>query len=328
MKNSCLFMLALLFGLGGFYYWYLSGTELHDKWWIGPLLSLSVVSFFGNLQGIYFAIRQKMAAGRPETQWKDGEFVGCSGRVQALSAPIEAPFSGKKAVIVEYELKRVVRSGDSDSKVKCINGMLMTPCAVQTKRRSVKLVGFPLMANMTPEILSDETCYQNAARYILNTKFEELPANPIAIIKKLGELLADEDGDLKADFKDKKFYLDQAFDEEWENEDKPEGAEIVPVDPAARQENVYKALIGDSYDLEENTIEQGQEVTVFGTYRANRQAIDIGSGLKNLQHTIQKGKLEEVIFKNLRKSIIFTIIFGGICIYSHIYVARLVGFNI
>ena len=334
MKNSCLFLFAVLFGLGFYYYSYLSGTSLSDKWWIGPLLSLSVVIFLANLQGIYFAVRQKIVSGRPETQWKDGQLVGFSGRIQSTGDPIEAPFSGTRSVMVEYEMSQTFRDSDnSSSKTRYIHGMLMSPCAVQTRRRAVKIVGFPLLANMHPKSQTDESCYRNAAKFILNTKFEEISGNPMAIIKRMSEILADDDGDVRANFKEKRFTLDtdmtvlEDFESDETTINPPVNTENLSPE-AAKEEELYRVLLDHAYDLNETRIDQGEEVTVFGTYKAAKQAVDIGSGLKNLQHTIQPGKIEAVIYKNMVKSLILSAVFGAITFFAHKYVAQLIGLEL
>ncbi len=322
MKNTCLFLLAVLFGLGIFYYSYLSGTELKNSWWIGPLLALSVVLFLSNLQGVYFAIRQKILSGKNESQWKDGDLIALSGRVQAIGDPLIAPFSERRAVMVEYSVKYTTQSSSDSSSsttTKTLDGMLMTPCIIQTSRRSVRIIGFPIFANIHPQIFSDESHYRNAVKYILSNKFEEMPANPLKILSQLNEILADDDGDLKANFRNKNFDLD-ILNESDDGENTASTSEI--------EESLYQTLISKPYDLEETCVENTAQVTIFGTYRAAKQAVDIGSGLKNIQHAIHLGKIEDVIRKNLIKSFIFTLIFGGISAAAHFYVAKLLGFSI
>ena len=201
----------------------------------------------------------------------------------------------------------------------------MTPCTVQAKHRAVKLIGFPLMANLQSDVLTDKTCYENAARFIANTTFEELPSNPLSVIKKMTDLLADDDGDLKANFREKNFHIDEVMQEYQD-----EHADADPVSeenqPAkAKEENILNFLYSRNHDLQETRIDHGSEVTVFGTYVAAKQAVNIGSGLKNLQHSIQPGKIDAVIGKNFTKAIIATVIFAAISGFAHYYVAKLIG---
>lgn len=323
MKSTCLFYLGLLLGLTVFYGYHLSGTELGTMWWIGFLLALAVAGFIGNLHGLYFAIRQKISAKKPVSQWRDGDFIVVGGRVQA-TRPLIAPFSGREAVIVEYDVQRTISKGDSKVSRSDFSGMLMTPCTVQTRRGAVKLVGFPLLATTLPDRLEEESHFRNAAHYLAGANFEAKGSNPLKIIKQLNEALKDDDGDVNVNTKDDDaFSLVPEQTEEFKEtiHDTQSLMQLPSQDRTAEEQHIYEQLTTRGYWLEETIIPQGAEVSVFGTYRANRQAIDIGSGMQNLQHAIRLGELNQVIAKNFRNAFIGTVIFAAITFYSHLYVA-------
>ncbi|GEM_PF-5113979 len=64
----------------------------------------------------------------------------------------------------------------------------------------------------------------------------------------------------------------------------------------------------ESYQLVETVVPQGEEVTVFGTFSAKDNTLDIG-GI-SFNHSIQIGKGEAVVSRNLRFSIWLTVFFG------------------
>lgn len=339
MKKSCFLLLAAL--IAGFvgYYFLLRGTELDGKLWIPGLFGLGVALIFGNLQGLFLAISQRSASSKPQNQWRDGDFVAVSGRIQTLRSPIVAPFSGEAAAIVEYDVKT---GGDSQGTSKSIgdySGFLMAPCAIQTMQGSVRVVGYPLLTDLPEDIYDDEASFLRAAEYLSKCNFKEKASNPLTLLKQLNEVLEDDDGDLKVDFcaKGATIHIQGALpeitkpmvspDDDESDEDDGEGddREYASLSP---NERIAARLADSGYFLEETIIKNGAEVTAFGTYRLNKQAVDVGSGLKNISHTLKLGTVASVTGKTIRQSLIGLVIFGGMFLAGNWYVLRLIGIEI
>ena len=266
------------------------------------MLALGLTLTIANIQGIIQAIRRSNASKRLPRDWKDGQLVGVCGRIQALRDSVKAPFSGKDAVLVEYDIKYVVRTNKNSShSVNDISGWLMTPCNVSTQRGQVRLLGFPLLSNMISSQPASGESYKKAAEFIASTEFKEMPGNPISAIREFVKVLKDDDGDVIVNYK------------------KP-GA-LDSKDP----EEILKELEVGSYILEEKVVPQGAEVTVFGTYNKLKQALDIGSGFSNLDHTLELDKIENVVRRNYTHSILGSLFFGGITAAGHYYVAYSLG---
>ncbi|RIL12559.1 MAG: hypothetical protein DCC75_00225, partial [Proteobacteria bacterium] len=173
MKKGCLILLLIWIVLSALYYQVLQGTELADQIWVPILYGLSGVLVIANLQGLRMVFGMRSAAKRAPHEWKAGSLVGFSGRIQAVSKALIAPFSGKEAVIIEYEIERRVGSGKSTSMQNHFMGFLMTPCTVYSARGPVRLIGFPLLAQIHPAS-DDPYSYEKAARYLAAAKFKEL----------------------------------------------------------------------------------------------------------------------------------------------------------
>ena len=338
MKVGCIVCLVIFAGSWFGYFVFLGTTPLAGKSWLPPLLAFSLMIVVFNLWGVLLALKQKVASRKSPNEWRDGELVGICGAVSS-SRPLTAPFSGKPASIVEYEISKTTSSGDSTQKRKECFGFMMTPTSVQGMRGSARIIGFPMFAHIKGESVTGEAAYQNAGAFLMQHDFKPEPGNPLKILSEINAVLSDDDGVVDAHFGDvtlKECVLagdydpeeldrvtdtDDGIDDIPPDEDFPEQ----PIDTEAAAKRLGERLYTSGYDLTETIVAPGQTVTVFGTYRASKQAIDIGSGIANLTHTIQRGEMSSVIGKNLRKSFIALIVWGAIAAAGHWYVGKMVG---
>lgn len=309
MKKSCLFILFVWIAVALGYIQLFKGTELETLYWIPVLFGLAAAMIVGNIQGVFLALKQRKAAATPFGQWKDGDFVVVSGRISAIRTPIAAPFSGTSSCVVEYEVKL------GDTPGGYYSGFLMAPSAVMTNQGSVRLVGFPMLVEIPKETYRDTASYKRAGEYFANCKFEKKDGNPLKLISQLSAVLSDDDGEVKADFYDKKMSLHV----------------LEEVDPGEEKitlaEQIHIGLEGGGYDLEEIVIKNGDEVTASGTYRQAKQAIDIGSGIKNLTHSLKLGTVAYSTASMLRNSLVTLIIIGGIFVAANWFVLKQIGMD-
>ena len=311
MKAGCLFIIALMVGAYFGYRQLLLGTELEDQYWLPIVLAVVAAFVVANIQGIFIAINQRSALDKPRGSWKDGELVGVSGRIQAVRSPIITPFSKTPAVIAEYEIKYRTH-GENSSDEGAYSGFLMSPCQVSSTQGSVKLVGFPIMTEISPVDLSEqEQACEAAGAYLAACTFDERATNPIEAIKQLNAVLSDEDGEIRSDYSLKKREIHLNDDGERDT-----------------AENIAARLLDSSYLLTETFIPNGAQVTAFGSYRAARQVLDIGSGLSNLSHGIKLGTAAEVTGRALRRSIIMSVFFLAAFTAGNYYVLKLIGYEI
>lgn len=286
MKMGCLAVLLTMAGAFAAYHQIIAGTSLEDKWWIAALLALAAGMIVGNFHGLLLALRQKRASGKQRSEWQDGDLVVVSGRMQSLRSPMVSPFSATPCVIVEYDIKT---AGEDGPGVAEYNGFMMSSCSVLSTQGSVNVVGFPLLAKVPPHACVEDSDYQRAAEFLKKTTFKDKPSNPLTLLKQLNEVLAKNDGEIQAHFADSKSLVDTRFD----------------------ATEIAAELINRGMNLEETLIQNGAEVTISGTYRANRQAIEIGGGLSNLSNTLELGTASSVTGKNIRQCLIWLIVVGG-----------------
>lgn len=305
MKKGCLLLLFVWVAVAAGYYYLFQGTEYAHAWWGPVLFGLGAAMIVGNIHGIILALQQKSAANRPITQWKDGQFVVISGRIAPTRTPINAPFSGIPSCIVEYTLKYGDNPGGD------YMGFLMTPSTITSTQGAVKIVGFPMLAEISSSTYIDDTACKRAGEYFAQCTFKEKSSNPITLISQLNEVLSDDDGIVKVDFADKKASI-----------------HIDPMeDGSTAAEGIANRLMDSGYSLEETIIEVGAEVTACGTYRQSKQAVDIGSGLKNISHSLKIGSAAQTTGGLLKQSVITLIIISAIFVGANWLVLPQIGID-
>lgn len=300
MKFGCLLLLITLGGVFAGYSKLLQESEFKDQWWIPGLLAFFAAMIVGSAHGLVIALKQKRASTKQRSEWNDGDLVVVSGNIQSLRSPIVAPFSGRACCILEYEIKLA----DTESAVVPeYHGFMMSPCTIVTTQGGINLVGFPLLTKIASEDCIEDSCFSRAGEFIKNTKFQERESNPIALIKQLNEVITRLEGDIQAHFRVKSPSI--------------EVEEISATD-------ITNELREIGLRIQETLIPPGAEVTVFGTYLANKQAIDIGGGLSNLNHKLELGKVGTVTGADIRKSLIGVLIAGAIfCAGNYFLLERL-----
>ena len=353
MNKGCLFLIGLWAALSAFWFYALRSTVLADAWWVPILLALSATIVCGNILGLGMVLRQRRASTRPRNEWRDGDLVCVSGRMQASGPTVEAPFSGTSAVIVEYDIKR--RGGSSDSNPQSeFKGMMMVACGVQSDRGLIPLVGFPLLAHIGEREVVGDGVFDRAASHLLRTKFDDIPKNPLEHLSQLNAVLSDEDGVVEVHYKDRNVSVDDLLfsgpydssdddsdsNDDEVDEDENDNADAVstgavplhsaastPEDVAGRTASVSRAMLDRGYSLMETVVPDGAEVTVTGTFRGNRQAIDVGAGLKNLHHQMHLGGKGKVLGKQLSKSLASLVFWTFVFLAGHAGLIRALGMD-
>ncbi len=312
MKAGCLFLLAVMAGAYFGYQQLLAPTALGDKWWVPALLALGAGMFIGNIQGVFLALKQRAASNKPRSEWKDGDLVTFSGRIQSSRSPVIAPFSNTQGALVEYR----IRDFQDESNGVNFCGFMMNRCTVQTLQGAVNLIGYPLLQRDQYEVLDSEEEVGRAAEFLQKTTFKELSGNPLSLIPELNKMLSDKDGEVAAHFRKAGTDLLDPMTEEERNDEEP---------AKDRTELITRRIDEDTYFLEEFVLKNGTEVTACGTFHANRQAVDIGAGLKTLSHSLRLGTAAEVTGSTLRQAVVGTIIFAAIFIAGNYFVLKEIG---
>ena len=114
------------------------------------------------------------------------------GPVRPLGAPLEGPFTGRPCVAYEYDVKR---PGAAESEFA---GVALAPCAIDTPRGSVRVLGWTVL-DQFPRETSSAIDRGRGAAYLETAAFERLGLT--SLIPVLSELLADDDGSIRKDFR-------------------------------------------------------------------------------------------------------------------------------
>jgi len=210
MKRGCFLSLLILGACIGTYWYLLHGhIEPPVFYWAVGIASFFMWISAGALQTAGMAARdasrvsgQSEFAGYSGEQYADGETITVVGRTRAVSQPLRAPFSGLPAVLYSYEIEHYSARGNDSSTMKDYSGFALAPTSIDTTRGSVLLLGFPLLQGFPKNWPDTDEARKNAAAYIATTQFSDMKGfHPGAIYHEIRDLLTDDDGQLRKDWR-------------------------------------------------------------------------------------------------------------------------------
>lgn len=196
MKKSCGLLLLVWAVLAGAY-GYVAWSKVHEllpSAMIGVLggtfAGVLVSSFIGLFTGgsDRAALKRALAGEAPA----DGRLEAASGKIRPLGAPLYGPFTGRPCVAYEYDVKNP-DGGRSD-----FAGVGLTPCEVGSPRGPARLLGWAVLDQFGGASPGEI----DAQRGISHLKASHLePLGLTTMISVLGELMADDDGTIRKDFR-------------------------------------------------------------------------------------------------------------------------------
>ena len=331
MKKGCLFLLCLWIALSLAYHHLSRDTWLAEHWYIPVLVALSAVLFVANIMNLWISFAHQRAAARPPERWRDGELVGVSGRIQLIGAELLAPFSGEPAAVVEYEVKRTRRSSArrSATTVAEYQGWLMGPCAIFTLRGPVTLIGFPALGFFRERRL-EASAWRRAATYLASASIETPPPFP-GRLKFISERLPADSEMFRLNVADPEATLldDVSGVVEAGSDHAAEDQAHSPIQgaKAPSADGLFEHLTRQGYTLHERSVPNGGEVTAFGTWRAERRALDVG-GFTVLRHQLHPGDLGRVVTKRLRRAFFGMLFWGSTAACVHAWAGHEAGLPI
>jgi Ankyrin repeats (3 copies) len=135
-------------------------------------------------------------------QFEDDAIVTVVGHISAVGSSLRAPFSGNAAVLYSYDIDHISRTDDGASETKDYSGFALAPCAIDSPHGSVRIFGFPLLEGFPKKSYSTEDGRRNAAAYLEATPLKDMQGfHPGTIIHEIKELLTDDDGQFRKDWK-------------------------------------------------------------------------------------------------------------------------------
>jgi hypothetical protein len=123
---------------------------------------------------------------------RDGRLEAASGPIRPLEAPLAGPFTGRACVAYEYDVKP---PGGAQSEFA---GVALAPCAIDTPRGSVRVLGWTVL-DQFPRETGSAIDHARGAAYLETAPFERLGLT--SLVSVMSELLADDDGTIRKDFR-------------------------------------------------------------------------------------------------------------------------------
>jgi hypothetical protein len=304
--KGCLWLFLLMLGLAAGGYALLAYTPARGSIGLALLTAFLITLTLTTLWSVFLTVQQWRAL-QPPVTWKDGSLVGFSGRLSA-TAPLSAPASGVAAAIYEYSVsvrRGESRSADEDSgrrrppgthmSGEAFSGMAMAPCSVQGLGGSFRLIGFPLLAEVTPRYFDGAENLRRLAAHLLRSEPRPRIRGIREALAQLDALLNDEDGVVR-------------FDCQGTAE-----IDLTELRSGAAEEatEALANLLRDRYAVvEERVVPQGAEVTAFGRYRARDRTINVGGATRDLTHAVKLGAGHRVATKTVLQAVAMCAISG------------------
>ena len=196
MKKGCGIILAIWIALAGAYGYvaWQKTRQLFPSAVIALLGGTFASVFVAGFVGLFTGARDRAALRRAMNgeALQDGRLEAASGTIRPLDAPLDAPFTGRACVAYEYDVKppRVAQSEFA--------GVALAPCAIDTPRGPVRVLGWTVLDQFPRETGSaiDRT---RGAAYLEAAPFERIGLT--SLVPVLSELLADDDGSIRKDFR-------------------------------------------------------------------------------------------------------------------------------
>jgi hypothetical protein len=210
MKRGCFISLLILAACFGGYWYVLHGhVEPPAFWWATGVASFFMWISVSTLQGAVTSARDAMRVSSESSfggyggeQFEDDAIVTVVGHIRAVGSTLRAPFSGNAAVLYNYDIDHISRSDDGTSEAKDYSGFALAPCAIDSPHGSVRILGFPMLEGFPKKSYSTEEGRRNAAAYLEATPLKDMQGfHPGTIISEIKELLTDDDGQFRKDWK-------------------------------------------------------------------------------------------------------------------------------
>src|SRR3954452_1297000 len=210
MKRGCFISLLILGACFASYWYVLHGhVEPPAFWWATGVASFFMWISVSSLQGAFTTARDAMRVSSESSfggyggeQFEDDAIVTVVGHIRAVGSPLRAPFSGKSAVLYNYDIEHIAQAHDGTSEIKDYSGFALAPCAIDSPHGSVRILGFPMLEGFPKTSYDTAEGRKNAAAYLHATELKDMQGfHPGTIFHEVKELLTDDDGQFRKDWK-------------------------------------------------------------------------------------------------------------------------------
>lgn len=299
MWRGCLILIAVYAAV-----FYLEYQQIQSLPFAGPvaaLLALGLTLFLGSLQGLANAMGLRSQPQTDVSQWRDGEPIRVSGVLQPAGEALQAPISDRAAVFCSYSGRTPENDfGAVNREPPYWRGIMAAPCVLRAHVAKLAVLGIPSLSEVPRTEFHGRQHYPRAAHHLATTAWEVAPAIAKVPLAELGEMFS-------------------------------KGAAGLPphlINVAALER--LQMQIGRSSEAEllaqletrewrfaERVVPPGSEVTLVGHFRASPPAIDINYGVKTPEHALYLGAAGKTAAGQLRTTLIFIVILGGLTAAAH-----------
>jgi hypothetical protein len=202
MWRGC-FLSLLLYGalVAGYHYWFSQQFDAPGTWIAAGVVGMLTFFCIGALLNARTASRDLslISAAVHGLPPADGRVVAACGTIEPLGEPVEAPLSGRKCVLCEYDIASQRRDPSQknakQSSAKDFTGFLMNPCVIRGAAGDIRLLGFPDLAAFSETRLHDVLSAARAREFLATTEFEDKSGLKfLGVLSALAEVWCDDDG--------------------------------------------------------------------------------------------------------------------------------------
>ncbi|MEE4135525.1 MAG: hypothetical protein V2I32_05560 [Desulforhopalus sp.] len=300
MHKGCLILPAVFAAV----YWLerlaVDRLELPHAWIPAVVLAIGVTLLLGSFQGVAQAWQTKTTPETNPRSWQDGQTVRLGGVLRATGRVLQAPFSGREAVVLWYEATaQHWQEGNRQSRPS-FRGIDLVPCVLESAAGRFALTGVPRLRDIPEEEFSGEGHLERAASHLVHSEWR---AAPDFLAVNAHEAMATFSGDAAS----LPVNLMNRLAREILGMDDGEG----------NVETCRQRLVQRKWLLRERLLAAGSEVTVVGTYHANPPRLDIGYRLDCPQHAVVPGAAVTTAASGLRQTLIFVVVLALLTAAGH-----------
>ncbi len=274
--------------------------ELPHAWIPAVLLAIGVTLLLGSFQGVAQAWQTKASPETNPQSWQDGQMVRLGGVLRATGRVLQAPFSGREAVVLWYEATVQHWKEANRQSRPVFRGFGLVPCTLESAAGRFALTGFPRHHEIPEEQFSGEEYLERAASHLARTEWR---AAPDILSVNVNEALATFSGDAASLPSNLMNNL---------------AREVLGMEDGKGDIEIYRQRLAErKWLLRERLLAAGSEVTVVGTYRANPPRLDVGYRLDSPQHAVTPGAAATTAASGLRQTLIFVLVLGLLTVAGH-----------
>lgn len=321
MVFGCLLNVVLFVGLYGAYGQLLDVFLDPPANWIVPaIMSIVTILSIGALLNAKNLHREYRVLRNVDNQMPpvDGEWTAIAGKIEAIDKPLIGPFSDRRCVMYEYEIKRhnpkqeVSNDSPKSTPGADFSGMAMAPCVIRNEQTKMQLFGFPELKDYPEKVFDSRAALQRAREYVRETDWEDCSGTKfVGGFSQMWRAITDTQASFKHDWRmtsycpwlQKKNEPAVDLTDDDDEEDEEDADDSLPAAELETDEETERLILFNEYvpRLMEKRIDVGRPVVAIGIYDSMLGGLASPAKRNTLMMRLYPGKKEEVL-KTIRQS--------------------------